>query len=148
MPWYGRAAITALEPQTQTPSHGCGGHRRRRRGACRRMAGDRPPRLHGVCCGTGLSPASTRTVWSSSGTGSEAHEEKRCRHRRGHRHRPAIFDRLLADGWSVVGLDMNPAFGERHRAAGDRGVFVVGDVADQAPEEAADRAEALPLMGG
>lgn len=62
----------------------------------------------------------------------------------------AIFDRLLADGWSVVGLDMNPDLAASAiDAAGDRGAFVVGDVADQsALEEAADRAEALaPLMG-
>ncbi len=62
----------------------------------------------------------------------------------------AIFDRLLADGWNVVGLDMNRDLAEQGAAAaGDRGAFIVGDVADRsALEEAADRAQAIaPLMG-
>jgi NAD(P)-dependent dehydrogenase (short-subunit alcohol dehydrogenase family) len=62
----------------------------------------------------------------------------------------AIFDRLLADGWNVVGLDMNADLAASAiEAAGDRGAFVIGDVADQsALEEAADRAQAFaPLMG-
>ncbi len=62
----------------------------------------------------------------------------------------AIFDRLLADGWSVVGLDMNADHAANAmEAAGARGSFVVGDVAELgALEEAADRAEALaPLLG-
>ena len=62
----------------------------------------------------------------------------------------AIFDRLLADGWHVVGLDMNRESAEQGAAAaGERGAFVVGDVADrQSLEEAADRAQAFaPLLG-
>ena len=62
----------------------------------------------------------------------------------------AIFDRLLADGWNVVGLDLHPDRAARaSAAAGDRGDVVVGDVAEQsALEEAADRAQAFaPLMG-
>lgn len=62
----------------------------------------------------------------------------------------AIFDRLLADGWYVVGLDMNKELAAKGSGdAGERGVFVVGDVADQSSlEEAADRAQAAaPLMG-
>src|SRR5580704_13918454 len=62
----------------------------------------------------------------------------------------AIFDRLLADGWHVVGLDMNREAAEQGAAAaGPRGAFVVGDVADrQSLEQAADRAQAFaPLRG-
>ena len=62
----------------------------------------------------------------------------------------AIFDRLLTDGWFVVGLDMNKDLAKQAAdAAGTRGGFVVGDVADRASlEEAADRAQAAaPLLG-
>jgi glucose 1-dehydrogenase len=62
----------------------------------------------------------------------------------------AIFDRLLADGWYVVGLDMNQEFVQRAvEAAGDKGTCIVGDVADRAAlEKAADTAQAkAPLMG-
>ncbi len=62
----------------------------------------------------------------------------------------AIFDRLLADGWFVVGLDMNKDLAKQAAdAAGERGAFVVGDVADRASlEAAADRAQATaPLLG-
>jgi NAD(P)-dependent dehydrogenase (short-subunit alcohol dehydrogenase family) len=62
----------------------------------------------------------------------------------------AIFDRLLADGWNVVGLDMNKDLAaDAEAAAGDRGAFVVGDVADRAAlEEAADRAQAFAPLAG
>lgn len=62
----------------------------------------------------------------------------------------AIFDRLLADGWYVIGLDMNKELAKQAAdAAGERGGFVVGDVADRSSlEEAADRAQAAaPLLG-
>ncbi len=62
----------------------------------------------------------------------------------------AIFDRLLADGWFVVGLDINTELAKQAAdAAGERGAFVVGDVAERASlEEAADRAQAAaPLLG-
>jgi glucose 1-dehydrogenase len=62
----------------------------------------------------------------------------------------AIFDRLLADGWYVVGLDMNKDLAaSAAEAAGAGGRCVVGDVADRASlEAAADRAQAVaPLMG-
>ena len=62
----------------------------------------------------------------------------------------AIFDRLLADGWNVVGLDMNDDLAATPRGAPASGDFVVGDVADPADlEEAADRAQRLaPLAAG
>jgi NAD(P)-dependent dehydrogenase (short-subunit alcohol dehydrogenase family) len=62
----------------------------------------------------------------------------------------AIFDRLLADGWFVVGVDMNKELADKARAdAGDRGGFIHGDVAEIASlEKAADAAQAAaPLMG-
>ncbi len=62
----------------------------------------------------------------------------------------AIFDRLMADGWYVVGLDMNEELVQKAaQAAGDRGTCIVGDVADRsALEEAADTAQAkAPLLG-
>lgn len=62
----------------------------------------------------------------------------------------AIFDRLLADGWNVVGLDMNKDLAaDARKAAGDRGAFIVGDVADRASlEEAADKAQSFAPLAG
>jgi NAD(P)-dependent dehydrogenase (short-subunit alcohol dehydrogenase family) len=62
----------------------------------------------------------------------------------------AIFDRLLSDGWFVVGIDMNAELAEKAKAdAGSKGTVLIGDVADRAVlEKAADMAEAkAPLMG-
>ena len=62
----------------------------------------------------------------------------------------AIFDRLLADGWYVVGVDFNKELAEKAiKDAGTRGTIVIGDVADRAVlEKAADIAQAkAPLMG-
>ncbi len=62
----------------------------------------------------------------------------------------AIFDRLLANGWLVVGLEIQPELAEAaRRHAGDRGGVVLGDVAQTADlEAAADLAQTLaPLKG-
>ena len=62
----------------------------------------------------------------------------------------AIFERLIADGWYVVGVDMNADHAARRIAdAGDRGTMIVGDVADTTVlEQAADCAQAkAPLIG-
>lgn len=62
----------------------------------------------------------------------------------------AIFERLIADGWYVVGVDMNEEHAATRAAdAGDKGEMVVGDVAETAVlEHAADRAQAAaPLLG-
>lgn len=62
----------------------------------------------------------------------------------------AIFDRLLANGWLVVGLEIQPELAEAaRRHAGDRGGVVLGDVAETADlEAAADLAQTLaPLKG-
>jgi NAD(P)-dependent dehydrogenase (short-subunit alcohol dehydrogenase family) len=62
----------------------------------------------------------------------------------------AIFDRLLADGWAVVGVEMQEALAADARAAaGARGDVITGDVADTANlEAAADRAESFALLRG
>jgi glucose 1-dehydrogenase len=61
-----------------------------------------------------------------------------------------IFDRLLADGWAVIGLEMQESLAaEARTAAGARGDVVLGDAADSdALETAATMAEArAPLRG-
>ena len=62
-----------------------------------------------------------------------------------------IFDRLLADGWAVIGLEMQESLAaEKARtAAGARGDVVLGDAADSdALDTAAAMAEArAPLRG-
>lgn len=62
----------------------------------------------------------------------------------------AIFDRLLDDGWYVVGIDMQADLVEAARQhAGERGETIQGDVSDTLVlENAAERAAAAaPLMG-
>lgn len=62
----------------------------------------------------------------------------------------AIFDRLLAEGWAVVGVEIQGALAADARAAaGPAGDVILGDVAQMANlEAAADRAEAFaPLRG-
>ena len=62
----------------------------------------------------------------------------------------AIFERLIADGWKVVGIEKDPHLAsEASDWAGDRGDIVLGSVTELAVlESAADRAEALaPLLG-
>jgi NAD(P)-dependent dehydrogenase (short-subunit alcohol dehydrogenase family) len=62
----------------------------------------------------------------------------------------AIFDRLLADGWYVVGVEMQEALAnEAQAAAGDKGDVVRGDVSNTGDlEKAADRARQMaPLTG-
>ena len=47
----------------------------------------------------------------------------------------AIFERLLADGWSVVGLELDPSLAEQSRQrcteAGLRGQILTGDAGDR-----------------
>lgn len=62
----------------------------------------------------------------------------------------AIFDRLLHDGWNVVGVEMQEGLANDARTfAGDKGDVLHGDVADTSMlEKAADRAQQFsPLMG-
>jgi NAD(P)-dependent dehydrogenase (short-subunit alcohol dehydrogenase family) len=62
----------------------------------------------------------------------------------------AIFNRLLSDGWAVVGVEMQQALADdARRQAGAAGDVIWGDVAETANlEKAADRAQELaPLMG-
>ena len=62
----------------------------------------------------------------------------------------AIFDRLLDDGWAVVGLEMQEGLADTARVrAGAQGDVLLGDVAQTANlEAAADRAQQLaPLRG-
>jgi glucose 1-dehydrogenase len=62
----------------------------------------------------------------------------------------AIFDRLLQDGWYVVGIDMQENLVEETRHhAGARGDVILGDVSQtDMLEQAADRAQQFaPLMG-
>jgi glucose 1-dehydrogenase len=62
----------------------------------------------------------------------------------------AIFDRLIADGWYVVGLDVNEDLARQASDdAGTRGTCLLGDVSERASlEAAADRAQAAaPLLG-
>ncbi len=62
----------------------------------------------------------------------------------------AIFERLLSDGWKVVGLEMQAELADDARQhAGENGDVILGDVAETSfLEQAADRAEQLaPLKG-
>ena len=62
----------------------------------------------------------------------------------------AIFDRLLDDGWAVVGLEMQEGLAATaHVRAGAQGDVLLGDVAQTANlEAAADRAQQFaPLRG-
>ena len=62
----------------------------------------------------------------------------------------AIFDRLLDDGWAVVGLEMQEGLADTARVrAGAQGDVLLGDVAQTANlEAAADRAQQFaPLRG-
>jgi NAD(P)-dependent dehydrogenase (short-subunit alcohol dehydrogenase family) len=62
----------------------------------------------------------------------------------------ACFDRLLADGWFAVGIEIDPELAAQVEAvAAERGAIVVGDVAEPAVHhEAAARARAgAPLAG-
>lgn len=62
----------------------------------------------------------------------------------------AIAERLIADGWFVVGVELSPATGASAREAwGEDGDMVVGDVADVATLQAARRvaSAAAPLRG-
>lgn len=62
----------------------------------------------------------------------------------------AIFNRLLDEGWNVVGVDMQePLANEARVYAGDRGDVILGDVAStDVLEQAADRAQQFaPLLG-
>jgi NAD(P)-dependent dehydrogenase (short-subunit alcohol dehydrogenase family) len=63
----------------------------------------------------------------------------------------AIVERLLADGGSVVAIELDPAsldWAEDH-PAGSRAAVVVGSAADeQVAEQAADRAQALGQLAG
>jgi NAD(P)-dependent dehydrogenase (short-subunit alcohol dehydrogenase family) len=62
----------------------------------------------------------------------------------------AIFDRLLADGWAVVGVEMQEGLAAEARShAGAQGDVLLGDVAQTANlEAAADRAQQFaPLRG-
>ena len=62
----------------------------------------------------------------------------------------AIAERLAADGWFVVGVELSPATGAHVRdILGDAGDMVIGDVAEVATLQAARRvaASAAPLRG-
>jgi NAD(P)-dependent dehydrogenase (short-subunit alcohol dehydrogenase family) len=65
----------------------------------------------------------------------------------------AIFERLLADGWSVVGLELDPSLAEqgqeRCSEAGLRGHILTGDAGDRgALREAREVATGLAPLGG
>jgi NAD(P)-dependent dehydrogenase (short-subunit alcohol dehydrogenase family) len=62
----------------------------------------------------------------------------------------AIFERLLRDGWSAVGIELDAALAADARsAAGSHGEVIEGDVADRATlEDAATRAVAHAPLGG
>jgi NAD(P)-dependent dehydrogenase (short-subunit alcohol dehydrogenase family) len=62
----------------------------------------------------------------------------------------AIFERLLGEGWHVVGVEMQQALAQEAKLlAGDKGDVIQGDVSDAAVlEQAADRAQALAPLGG
>jgi NAD(P)-dependent dehydrogenase (short-subunit alcohol dehydrogenase family) len=62
----------------------------------------------------------------------------------------ACFDRLLADGWFVVGIELDPDLAAQVEAsAGERGAVVRGDVAERETHLAgAARAQALAPLGG
>jgi NAD(P)-dependent dehydrogenase (short-subunit alcohol dehydrogenase family) len=62
----------------------------------------------------------------------------------------AIFERLISDGWRVIGIEKDPHLGTEARDwAADRGEVLTGSVTEmKVLEVAADRAEALaPLLG-
>lgn len=62
----------------------------------------------------------------------------------------AVFERLLRDGWQVVGIEMQEELAnEARELAGDKGDVLQADVADSSQlEAAADRAQQLaPLKG-
>jgi len=62
----------------------------------------------------------------------------------------AVFNRLLTDGWAVIGLELQEELAEDARSqAGDSGDVILGDVAERENlEAAADRAEQFaPLKG-
>lgn len=62
----------------------------------------------------------------------------------------AILERLAADGWAVVGVELDPTRAEDVRGAlGERGDVVAGDVAEPSMlERAAGRARELAPLGG
>jgi NAD(P)-dependent dehydrogenase (short-subunit alcohol dehydrogenase family) len=62
----------------------------------------------------------------------------------------AVFNRLLLDGWAVVGIEIQePLAADARTQAGPCGDVILGDVADiKVLEAAADRAQELaPLQG-
>jgi len=61
----------------------------------------------------------------------------------------AIFERLIGDGWAVVGLELDDARAANARAVAGAGDVLVGDAGDRGDlRRARDRAVALAPLGG